>query len=125
MVAEGVSVNPNVDPGPRLGLAEGVRWVRAGNQDCEQAGDCSESGSVPLGVVEADLLDEELDHHRVDQACDARTRGDDADSEALLFPEPSGDNCYHVSKGVVNANRNHKNAYLGNLSRKSKPCRDQ
>lgn len=93
MVAEGVCVHPNVDPGPCLWLAEWVGGVRASNQDCEQAGDCSESGSVPLSVVEPDFLDEELDHHWVDQACNACARGDDANSESLLFPEPSGDNC--------------------------------
>ena len=120
-----MSVDPNADPGPCFRLAEGVCWVRASNQDCKQAGDGSESGSVPLGVVEANFLDKELDHHRVDQASDTRTGGDDADGETLLLPEPGRDNCEHVSQGIVMVDTADEAAYLGNLSRRSKPCRDQ
>lgn len=99
VVAESVGVDPNADLRPTLRLAEWVCWVRASDEDGEYAGDCSEGGGVSLGVVETDLLNEELEHHWVDQACNAGARRDHADSEALLFPEPSGNDWKRVSGG--------------------------
>lgn len=90
-VAEGVRVDPDVDFGPGLGLAEEVLRVGAGNEDCDDAGGCGEGGGVPLGIVEADFRDEEFEHHWVEEACNAGAGSDDADGEALLFPEPRCD----------------------------------
>ena len=91
VVAESMGVNPDADSFPGLWLAEEMCRVRSCDEDCKQAGRSSKSGGVSLGIVEANFLDEGLNHQRIDQTCDAGTRSDHTDSKALLLPKPGSD----------------------------------
>lgn len=66
-------------------------WVWTSDQNGDDGGRGSDGGHAARSVGEVEIQDQEFEHHRVDQAGDGGSRGDDTNGEALLLLEPR---CY-------------------------------